>query len=324
MRRITIVTFATIVVALMVLSIIPGSIGGNARSNGAFINPSYEMGTTGWTFGRWTDWTPTLSYWNGGLDSSWSTDGRYSYHLWCRPNSVTHARPAAGHPADHAWIEQNVDLTGVDTITCDIKTGRLYLRYQWGPRWDYNFQVLICLDSWSNVLWATQKISGAPSPDEHQTFLDVEVDVSAYNGVHKFIFELRETDNGTNMFGYQFDTWIDNIRTEGGIAADVDLEPTSLNLDSKGNYVQFKIEGFPDDPNYTPRDVDPTTVKVEGVDADLKYGTFNNNRYIGKADRLLVEDAIGAPGEEVEVGISGALNDGTGFVGKATIKAIMN
>lgn len=108
----------------------------------------------------------------------------------------------------------------------------------------------------------------------------------------------------------------------GGIPAEVRMEPQSLNLDSNGNYVSFKVTGFPEDPNYTPHDVDPTSMMVKGVGADLKYATFNDNKYIGKADRLLVEDAIGAPDAEVEVEVTGQLNDGTGFMGNAIIKAL--
>jgi hypothetical protein len=109
-----------------------------------------------------------------------------------------------------------------------------------------------------------------------------------------------------------------------GIATDVDLEPQSLNLESNGNYVQFKIYGFPENPEYSVYDIDISTVEVEGVGADLKYGTLNNNKLIGKADRLLVEDAIGAPSQEMEVKIRGQLYDSTAFSGKAVIKAILN
>jgi hypothetical protein len=106
------------------------------------------------------------------------------------------------------------------------------------------------------------------------------------------------------------------------IPTDVRMEPQSLNLDSMGNWVGFKVENFPENPEYSPLDVDPNTCAVGGVGADLKFGTFNSNRYIGKADRLMVEDAIGAPGAEVEVEIAGNLMDGTAFKGVATIKAL--
>ena len=91
-----------------------------------------------------------------------------------------------------------------------------------------------------------------------------------------------------------------------------------------GNWVSFKVTGFPDNPEYTPRDVDGSTCAVQGVGANLKFGTWNDNKYIGKADRLAVEDAVGSPGAEVEVGVSGKLNDGTAFDGIAIIKAIQN
>ena len=108
------------------------------------------------------------------------------------------------------------------------------------------------------------------------------------------------------------------------IASEVDLEPQSLNLDSNGNWVSYKVYSFPDNPEYTVYDIDTTSVKVENVDADLKFGTVNNNKFIGKVDRLLVEDAIGSPGQEVEVRVTGQLNDGVAFEGKAIIKAILN
>jgi hypothetical protein len=111
---------------------------------------------------------------------------------------------------------------------------------------------------------------------------------------------------------------------ELAIPANVDMEPQSLNLESMGNWVQFKVYDFPENPEYTVYDIDPTQGEVAGVGADLKFGTTNENKYIGKADRLMVEDAIGAPGQEVEVEIKGAMNDGTKFKGVATIKAIQN
>ena len=89
-----------------------------------------------------------------------------------------------------------------------------------------------------------------------------------------------------------------------------------------GNWVNVKVEGFPDNPEYSPLDVDGDTVKVEGVDADLRFGTWDDDRYIAKADRLAVEDAIGTPGEEVELTITGNLVDGTAFEGIAIIKVI--
>jgi hypothetical protein len=111
---------------------------------------------------------------------------------------------------------------------------------------------------------------------------------------------------------------------ESGIPASVEFEPQSLNLDSNGNYVQTKVVGFPENPEYTPYDVVPGSCEIAGIGVETKFDTANNNKFITKADRLLVEDAIGAPGEEVEVVINGNLQDGTNFAGSAFIKAILN
>jgi hypothetical protein len=135
----------------------------------------------------------------------------------------------------------------------------------------------------------------------------------------RFVYQYDSTNRGNMVttFSQNIATWFGTP----GIPADVRLEPQSLNLDSMGNFVQVKVEGFPDNPEYSPMDVDGTSVAVEGVGVDLKYGTWNNNRFISKADRLMVEDAIGSPGDEVEVGVNGKLNDGKAFIGKAIIKA---
>ena len=97
-----------------------------------------------------------------------------------------------------------------------------------------------------------------------------------------------------------------------------------MNLESNGNCVNVKIENFPENPEYSPLDVDGSTVAVAGTGVDLKFGTWNENRWIGKCDRLAVEDSIGAPGDEVEISVTGALNDGTAFLSTAVIKAVQN
>ncbi len=107
-----------------------------------------------------------------------------------------------------------------------------------------------------------------------------------------------------------------------GIPADVWIEPQALNLDSKGNYVSIKIRGFPENPEYTSFDIDASTVQVQGISIELKFKNFKDHKFFGKVDRLSLEDAIGAPGVEVEITVDGLLNDGTSFVGIGTIKAI--
>ncbi len=156
------------------------------------------------------------------------------------------------------------------------------------------------------------KIGGVHIPYGARGFDGTIDEVALYSRALKPEEILQHYNNGLDGKGY----------CEAGMPADVRLTPQSLNLDSMGNWVTVKVEGFPENPEYTPMDVDGTSVEVVGVGVDLKYGTWNNNRFIGKADRLLVEDAIGAPGAEVEVDVSGKLNDGTGFLGTAIIKAL--
>jgi hypothetical protein len=106
------------------------------------------------------------------------------------------------------------------------------------------------------------------------------------------------------------------------IPATTRIEPQTLNLDSNGNWVNVKVESFPENPEYSPMDVDGSTVAVAGTGCELQFGTWNDNRWIGKCDRLATEDAIGAPGDEVELSVTGALNDGTAFLSTAVIDAI--
>jgi len=166
---------------------------------------------------------------------------------------------------------------------------------------------------WDGAMWVTDGTLSNMYANFQYTFVNTPTTDSIR------ISNLRITGNqASNPCVYEWYVY----EGEGGIAADVKLEPQSLNLDSNGNYVSYHVLGFPEDPDYTPYDVDPTSIEVEGVNTDLKYGTVNNNKFIGKADRLLVEDAIGAPGEEVEVKVRGQLYDSTVFEGTAVIKAL--
>jgi len=159
-----------------------------------------------------------------------------------------------------------------------------------------------------------------------------------------FPFDAERLDNGNTMIADYSNGRVIEVNSAGNIVwqktgllgpvdvevlgysipATVRLEPQSLNLESNGNWMNVKVECFPENPEYTPMDVDGDTVQVAGVNVDLKFGTCNENKFIGKVDRLSVEDAIGLPGDEIEVTVTGNLNDGTAFEGKATIKAILN
>lgn len=111
---------------------------------------------------------------------------------------------------------------------------------------------------------------------------------------------------------------------KSGILGTVEFEPNSLNLDSNGKWVQTKVVGFPDNPEYDLYDIVPGSVSIAGIGVDPKFDTVNANKFVTKTDRLLLEDAIGGPGDQVEVKISGSLVDDTNFAGNAYVTAILN
>lgn len=131
--------------------------------------------------------------------------------------------------------------------------------------------------------------------------------------VHNVVLKVTDDDNGVGQD-------IVDI-TVLPIPALVEFSPNALNLESMGNYVTVKVEGFPDDP-WTTWDILGPTVTVEGVGAELKFGTYNDNRYIGKSDRLLLEDAIGTPSDQVELAIAGRIFNRIAFEGYTEIKAL--
>ncbi len=130
-------------------------------------------------------------------------------------------------------------------------------------------------------------------------------------------FHVNSAATGLYFELYEFDFY------NRYIDAIVNLKPETLNLNSMGNFVHIMVEDFPNNPEYSPTQVDGDSVEIEGIGVDLKYGTWNDNKFHCKADRLLVEDAIGGPSEEAELTITGDVAI-TSFMGTCTIKAIQN
>lgn len=100
--------------------------------------------------------------------------------------------------------------------------------------------------------------------------------------------------------------------------AALDIDPDTLNLDSKGRWITAYI-GLPD--GYDIYDIDISTVLLnEVIPAD--WGDIQGTIYMVKFDRSDVEDLIGAPEESVELTVTGELIDGTQFEGSDVIRAI--
>jgi hypothetical protein len=103
------------------------------------------------------------------------------------------------------------------------------------------------------------------------------------------------------------------------IEVDFELDPKTLNLDSKGKWVTGYLT-FPGD--YGPEDVDIDSILLQNqlkpekhdIDGDTLILKFNR-----KALQALLE-----PGQEVVIEITGNFNDGLSFYGTTTIRVIRN
>jgi len=100
------------------------------------------------------------------------------------------------------------------------------------------------------------------------------------------------------------------------IPAEVDIEPDTLNLQSKGNWLTCYIQ-LPEDYNVT--DIDPNTVFLEDTISAERF-EINNDAAIVKFSRSEVQGIIEVG--EVELIITGELIDGTVFEGAALIRVI--
>ena len=109
------------------------------------------------------------------------------------------------------------------------------------------------------------------------------------------------------------------------IGATVDIDPDTLNLESKGNWVTVYIQS-----EYDAHKIDVSTVRLEGkfpVFED-KWDIQVDGRLMVKFDRtLLIEYLIGkgyGDGDKVTLTVSGEFNDGIKFTGENTIVLILN
>jgi len=106
--------------------------------------------------------------------------------------------------------------------------------------------------------------------------------------------------------------------SEPAIAATVDIDPDTLNLQSKGKWITCYIS-FPVDVNV--EDVNSNTVLLNGtIKADWTWVDEEVQVIMAKFSRSAVQ-AMLQPGL-VELSVSGKLNNGTGFQGKDTITVI--
>ncbi|UCF08001.1 MAG: thrombospondin type 3 repeat-containing protein, partial [Thermoplasmata archaeon] len=103
-----------------------------------------------------------------------------------------------------------------------------------------------------------------------------------------------------------------------GCPGEVDIDPDTLNLKSKGRW----ITGYIDPAGaFDASEIDISTVRLNNA-TQAEWGDIQDAVLMLKFDRKEVEDLIGAPDEEYEITLSGSLMDGTEFWGDDTIRAI--
>ena len=106
--------------------------------------------------------------------------------------------------------------------------------------------------------------------------------------------------------------------------AGIDIDPDTLNLNSKGKWVTCYIE-LPE--GYDVADIDVSTVFLNAVQAEPRptgIGDYDDDGIpdlMVKFDRSDIQDAVD-PGDEVELTVSGKLTGGTPFEGTDTIRVI--
>jgi len=127
------------------------------------------------------------------------------------------------------------------------------------------------------------------------------------------------------------DVWMDNLRfttepvPEPAIEAVIDIDPDTLNLQSKGEWITCYIELAE---GYDVDDIDVGTVmlndQVQAESHPTEIGDYDNDDIsdlMVKFDRSAVQGILQV-GDEVEITVTGELNDETPFEGIDTIRVI--
>jgi hypothetical protein len=182
------------------------------------------------------------------VTSVWKTDGLRSVGLFSRYGRSF----AAGN---YQGIYQMVDLTGMAELVFDVRLASYgsttFAAFD-------NFEAALLVDE--VPLWR-QTADGA--------YLDQHVDVSTLPGLH--YVELRITAKTAGQFNVA--DWVqwDNLRMvkapeEKIIEAVIDVDPNTLNLNSKGNWITCYIE-LPT--GYDVNDIAGDTVTLENVQAHM-------------------------------------------------------
>ena len=103
------------------------------------------------------------------------------------------------------------------------------------------------------------------------------------------------------------------------IPATIDIDPNTLNLKSRGNWVTCHI-WLPLE--YDVSDIDPASILLEGaIQAEWKWFKVEDQSVMVKFSRSQLQDRL-HPAESVELTVTGQLADGTPFEGTHIIRVI--
>jgi hypothetical protein len=270
----------TIIMVVSILTILCPTTAAPGDARG-IDNGGFEKGLTGWTLYR-----PSNYYGSAGVHTSYylgSSQYTYIYPV----DGDYFARVTGGHSSIYTTLRQTFYANAGETIT-----GWAAFKYTDYSPYNDNAAVNIYTSLGMQIAQPWYRSGSMVGNYGFSNWAEWKWQAPASGN---YILEYGARNNrDTAVSPHAF------FDMESGIPGTVEFEPQSLNLDSNGNYVQTKVVGFPENPEYTPYDVVPGSVEIAGIGVETKFDTANNNKFITKADRLLVEDAIGAPGEEVK------------------------
>ncbi len=213
-----------------------------------------------------------------------------------------------GYTGDVYWTSTNVSSV---ELTLPVQTGAFYFYAQ--PKTDSGTVTTVTITASSNGT-------------------DVSQDVESDGGAAYFGFYADGTDTISSIM---ITSSIDFAVGEFGIAetlqipdviqAVIDIDPDTLNLNSKGKWITCYIE-LPG--NYDVEDIDVSTIKLnDEVPAESRptgVGDCDDDgiaELMVKFDISAVQEILEA-GDEVEITVTGELNDDTKFEGSDTIRVI--
>jgi len=252
-----------------------------------------------------------------GTTEDWNSEGVRSARIYGCFNQAV----AAG---DYMSFYQTVDLTGISTIVFDAKLAA----FPWGLF--KNFEAALLVQD--QVVW---------SQTEDGYYKDVQVDVSRFSGWCRIELRCQALVSTSRLDASYHALW-DNLRTVEGasfIDATIDLDPDTLNLASKGQYVTCYIE-LPFE--YSVDDIDGSTVELlaggksiiackiaqcdttsEGTEANTSDRDGDGFcEYMVKFDRAEVQDALAGKDGSTTLTVTGQLNGGPAFEGTDTIQVV--